>query len=195
MAFVTYLYSDPKTAEVRYVGKGLETRPYEHLTHSTRSHQQLRRMLQKRIIEGFDPQPIVIQALNEEEAFEMEELLISMIGRLDLGTGTLFNNTNGGEGESGRVVSEDTRAKCSNSYHSRTSAQKAETFKKLSAAVRKGHAAMSAEEKQCGINKMRTSKMRSCTLDGSVIYSSRLHMIEALGQSSKGSRSPNFRYI
>jgi len=49
----------------------------------------------------------------EDEAFEFEKLLISAIGRKDLGTGPLTNKTAGGEGVSGAIRSSKTRRKIS----------------------------------------------------------------------------------
>lgn len=48
---------------------------------------------------------------NELDAFEKERELISFYGRRDLGLGPLCNLTNGGEGESGRIVTEEAREK------------------------------------------------------------------------------------
>jgi hypothetical protein len=49
------------------------------------------------------------QNLTEEEAFRHEKYMIAVFGRKDLGTGILHNKTNGGEGPSGAVRSEETR--------------------------------------------------------------------------------------
>jgi len=51
--------------------------------------------------------------LTEKEAFKHEIYMIALLGRKDLGTGILRNRTDGGEGASGAVVSEETRNKMS----------------------------------------------------------------------------------
>ena len=55
---------------------------------------------------------ILIQEFpTEADALAAEQFLISYYGRKDLGTGCLINMTDGGEGTSGRVHSEETRHK------------------------------------------------------------------------------------
>ena len=51
--------------------------------------------------------------LTEEEAHKHEIYMISVFGRKDLGTGILHNLTDGGEGCSGRIVTEEVRASIS----------------------------------------------------------------------------------
>ena len=51
--------------------------------------------------------------LIEEEAFKHEIYMIAVFGRKDLGTGILHNRTDGGDGSSGVVVSEETKRKMS----------------------------------------------------------------------------------
>ena len=72
------------------------------------------------------------QNLTEEEAFRHEIYMIGLFGRKDLGTGILHNRTNGGEGSSGLVHSEETKKKLSEIGKGRECKQ--ETRKKLSEA-------------------------------------------------------------
>ena len=53
------------------------------------------------------------QNLTEEEAFKHEIYMIAVLGRKDLGTGILRNKTNGGEGSSGYVMSDDRKKQMS----------------------------------------------------------------------------------
>ena len=55
------------------------------------------------------------QNLTEEQSFRHEIYMIAVFGRKDLGTGILRNRTDGGEGASGAVRSEETRRKLSQS--------------------------------------------------------------------------------
>ena len=51
------------------------------------------------------------EGVSETEAFEMEVALISLLGRKDLGTGILRNQTDGGDGISGYAHTEEARRK------------------------------------------------------------------------------------
>ena len=96
--FYTYAYLRVDRTPY-YIGKGKGRRLYE-------KHQ-------KGISVPKDKSRIIYlkQNLTEEEAFKQEKYMIAVFGRKDLGTGILHNKTDGGEGASGAVMSEETRRK------------------------------------------------------------------------------------
>lgn len=98
--FYTYAYlREDKTPY--YIGKGEGDRAFYR---------------RKRIIKPpKDKSRIILlkQNLTEQEAFKHEEYMIAVLGRKDLGTGILHNRTDGGEGCSGAIRSEETKRKLS----------------------------------------------------------------------------------
>ena len=88
-----------------YIGKGIRDRIHNPLHNSIHLPTKERRLFLK-------------QNLTEEEAFKHEIYMIAVFGRKDLGTGILRNMTNGGQGVSGRIVSEGQREKM-RKYHKR----------------------------------------------------------------------------
>lgn len=77
-----------------YVGKGKKRRPWVHLsrTHNLKLGQFITWCKE----EGVEVGPkVVLYTENEFDAFAHEHVLIGKYGRLDLGTGTLFNRTGG----------------------------------------------------------------------------------------------------
>lgn len=175
----TYLYEDPKTGVLRYVGKGDAHRPASHLKKS--SNRQLHNLLQKRISEGYNPRPILIEAATPQSSAAMEIFWIAVIGREDLGLGSLFNKTNGGEGVSGKVFTEDERkmlSKLRTEEHrnrsertksrysqvrtaiaaARTEEQKLELNKKIAESTKQGIQALSEEQRAASSAKKASSK-------------------------------------
>ena len=102
----TYIYFDDFIPF--YVGKGqkkikkngqLYDRAKNHLGRKDRH--PVTHKIQKMLREGTEPLIKIINVNNKNEAFELEKFLISEIGRKDLGTGSLLNMTDGGEGDAG----------------------------------------------------------------------------------------------
>ena len=113
--FYTYLYLDPrpgKDSAPIWVGKGSGERMYDHLRGS--HNPLLDRIIVKCREVGLEP---VVEEFSrfrrEESAFATEKFLIKLVGRRDLGLGTLCNLTDGGDGAAGCVRSAETRAKLS----------------------------------------------------------------------------------
>jgi hypothetical protein len=97
--FYTYAYLREDRTPY-YIGKGQGSRVYsKHRT--TNSPKDKSRII------------FLKQNLTEQEAFKHEIYMIAVFGRKDLGTGILHNRTNGGDGSSGMVHSEETRKKMS----------------------------------------------------------------------------------
>jgi predicted XRE-type DNA-binding protein len=122
--FYIYIYLDPRKSgrylyenfsflyKPFYVGKGSSGRCKE-IKWSRNPH------FKNKInsIKKLGLEPIIFKLyenLDEYYSFEKEIELISEIGRIDLGTGPLVNMTDGGEGMSGHILSEDSKNKISN---------------------------------------------------------------------------------
>ncbi len=93
-----------------YVGKGSRWRFRDHFgpKYKTRLAHKLRKLRKE---EGYSLYPEFIFLDNDEEALSLEISLIAEFGRLDMGTGTLYNLTDGGEGTAGWVMTEEARTK------------------------------------------------------------------------------------
>ena len=94
--FYTYAYLREDRTPY-YIGKGTGERLYLNCNRGCNKPKD-----QSRII-------FLKQNITEEEAFKHEIYMISVFGREDLGTGILRNKTNGGEGSSGLVHSEESK--------------------------------------------------------------------------------------
>lgn len=100
--YVLYFHINSFTEEIFYVGIGDKSRPY-----ITRRSELWNRIVKKygykiKIIHEFD---------SRAEAEEMEVYYIHLYGRLNNKTGILANLTNGGEGCTGYIMSEETKRK------------------------------------------------------------------------------------
>jgi len=115
--FYVYVYKDPrptKNQQVVYVGKGLGDRAWYHWNKRVKHNKGFGAFLALLRREKLEPIiELVKEGLGEAEAFYEEMRLISLYGRRDLKTGTLFNLTNGGEGFSGVVRTDEWKANIS----------------------------------------------------------------------------------
>ena len=119
MIYYTYAYlREDKTPY--YIGKGKGNRAYRRRKVDIKPPKDKSRII------------VLKQNLTEEEAFRHEVYMIAVFGRKDLGTGILHNRTDGGEGASGAIKSDETRKKLSEANKGRTYSE--ETRKKMSEA-------------------------------------------------------------
>ena len=92
--FYTYAYLREDRTPY-YIGKGEKNRIYKKKKNEIQPPKDKSRII------------FLKENLTEKEAFEHEIYMIAVFGRKDLGTGILHNRTNGGEGCSGAVRSEE----------------------------------------------------------------------------------------
>ena len=92
--FYTYAYLRVDRTPY-YIGKGKGNRAYKKEKGEIKPPKDKSRII------------FLKQNLTEEEAFKHEKYIIAVFGRKDLGTGILHNRTDGGEGASGAVRSEE----------------------------------------------------------------------------------------
>lgn len=102
-----------------YVGKGYGMRAWKYHTHTVRVPKDKSLIL------------IISEGLTEEQAFKIESLHIKLWGRIDLSTGILHNKTNGGDGASGTIRSQETRDKIRQTLKSRPGRKHSEHTKQL----------------------------------------------------------------
>ena len=100
MHYYTYAYLREDRTPY-YIGKGKDKRAYKREKNDIKPPKDKSRIIYLK------------QNLTEEQAFRHEVYMIAMFGRKDLGTGILHNRTNGGDGVSGAVVSDETKRKIS----------------------------------------------------------------------------------
>jgi hypothetical protein len=113
--FYIYSYTVPGEDYPFYIGKGRRKRWHSHLLpHILKTKSHFYHKVKSLLKVGIQPQIEKIEEnLTEDAAFEKEIYWIKFWGRIDLGTGCLCNHTNGGEGLSGWIVSNETRQKMS----------------------------------------------------------------------------------
>ena len=111
--FYVYVYRDPrplKKDQPVYVGKGTGDRDLSHWSrgsHNKPFQDFISHLKQRGLIA---PCERVFETEVEADAFAKEIELITLYGRRNTGTGTLFNLTDGGEGASGAIRSKDEKA-------------------------------------------------------------------------------------
>ena len=124
MEYYVYLHIKETTGEPFYVGKGKGIRIDRKFGRSD---------IWNRIVNKYGYDKIMLEeGLTEEESFEREIYWINRIGRRDLGTGTLVNFTDGGEGNSNTIFSEERKRRISEGKKNSSYVHSEETKKKMS---------------------------------------------------------------
>lgn len=111
--FYVYVYRDPrplKKDQPVYVGKGTGDRDLSHWSrgsHNKPFQDFISHLKQRGLVAQCER---VFETAIEAEAFAKEIELIALYGRRNTNTGTLFNLTDGGEGASGAIRSDEEKA-------------------------------------------------------------------------------------
>jgi len=115
--FCVYQHIRPDTNEVFYVGIGNILRPNKKVS---------RNKYWYNIVKSNPNYKIEILFENQTWDFccQKEIELIKLYGRKDLCQGSLVNMTNGGDGSSGLIASEESKIKRSQTYHNKTNEEK-----------------------------------------------------------------------
>jgi len=96
--FYTYAYLREDRTPY-YIGKGKRSRVYSRWRNGLNPPKDKSKII------------FLKKNLTEEEAFRHEIYMIAVFGRKDLGTGILHNRTDGGDGASGHIHSQEAREK------------------------------------------------------------------------------------
>ena len=107
-----------------YIGKGKKYRAYKKVGRYCKTPPKDRILFLKK-------------NLSEQEALKHEIYMISVLGRKDIGTGILRNLTDGGEGQSGYITSEETKRKIGKAHKGKLISE--ETRRKMSEAKSGNH--------------------------------------------------------
>ena len=120
--FYTYVLLDPRKEgnytyngfsfdyEPFYFGKGINGRCNDHISEAINTDKNRPKLNKIRKIIDVGRRPIIVKVLeniDEQTAFDNEIESIAEIGRADLGLGPLTNLTDGGEGVSGRIWTDE----------------------------------------------------------------------------------------
>lgn len=118
MEYKIYFLIDPRTNEVRYVGKttkSLNKRLFNgHLKDKNKTHKTNWINFLKK--QGLIPEIKLIKTCKNEELCNFsEKFYIKLFGRADKNTGNLVNSTDGGEGTPGKILTDETKNKIGSS--------------------------------------------------------------------------------
>lgn len=138
MSHLVYIYYDPSRGHNPfYVGKAKTLGvAYRHLNGKSHSKTLSGRITS--IIEaGLAPGIGIIECTDNELAALVETELIAKYGRANLKLGPLLNLTDGGDGDTGMIVSEETKLKLSLANKGKKRAKRSEEFKRKQSETRR----------------------------------------------------------
>lgn len=124
--FYVYLHRKATTDEVFYIGKGKDDRAYDMGTDRSNHWNSVVKKYGRTVV-------FVQTGLQEWYAHELEMDLIAYHGRKDIGLGLLINKTDGGEGTSGYVYTQEDLKRMSDSHKGNVASD--ETRAKMSASM------------------------------------------------------------
>ena len=106
--YYTYALIDPRTEKPFYIGKGTGDRCNAHTVPSKLKYKSMKNNTIKKLVKlGLSHSIIISDLMSEEDALEVEMLLIEEYGRVDNKTGILANHTDGGDGVSGYIHTQE----------------------------------------------------------------------------------------
>lgn len=128
MEYKIYFLIDPRTNEIRYVGKttkNLNKRLFNgHLKDKTKTHKT--NWLNSLKKQGLIPEIKLVKICKNEELCNFsEKFYIKIFGRADKNTGNLVNSTDGGEGTPGKILTQETKDKIGKSNTGKNLGRKA----------------------------------------------------------------------
>jgi hypothetical protein len=128
--FYVYAHQRLDDDSIFYIGKGTGKRAWS---------EKMRNKHWKSIVKKADYRVLILQdGMTETDAFTLEKFLIVFYGREDLGEGRLVNMTDGGDGASGFVHSEEFRKKLSEDRKGKTRPPFSEETRKKMSEAHKG---------------------------------------------------------
>jgi len=155
--FYVYLYLREDNTPY-YVGKGKGDRAFSN---------QSRRFRKPK-----DKTKIIFHSenLTEEEAFKIEKELITKYGRKNNRTGILRNLTDGGEGSSGVIISDETKAKMSEASKKRMNTPEMKAKVSAESKERMNKPEIKAKMSAAMKKKMNTPEMKARLSQNNVMY-------------------------
>ena len=115
MPFYAYIYSDPVTYVPFYVGRGSRDRAKAHMAPRGSHNAAMKAHINKLRIVNTKPLITIIETSTTQFASMLEVGLIKQFGRKSIGTGSLYNLTDGGEDCTGRIRTDEQKKKTSES--------------------------------------------------------------------------------